>query len=161
MITHIDNHPSPKPSHQAKLSLSDVGHHNIFVRFTSFTRHKLLYNSTWSYWYLICPLFLIKKKSSTVDKLPSSGSDVRFPWCRLQMETFSALPALCAGNSPVTGEFLSQRPATQSFDVFFALRRNKRWSKHSSNWWFETSTCPLWRHCNVDRKTTHIAFFYY
>ena len=26
-------------------------------------------------------------------------------WCRHQMETFSALLAFCAGNSPVTGEF--------------------------------------------------------
>ena len=35
------------------------------------------------------------------------------------METFSALLAFCAGNSPVTGEFPSQRPVTRSFDVFF------------------------------------------
>ena len=40
-------------------------------------------------------------------------------WCRHQMETFSALLALCAGNSPVTGEFPSQRPLARSFDVFF------------------------------------------
>ena len=33
------------------------------------------------------------------------------------METFSALLALCVGNSPVTIEFPSQRPVTQSFDV--------------------------------------------
>ena len=37
------------------------------------------------------------------------------------METFSALLALCAGNSPVTGEFPSQWPVTRSFDVFFDL----------------------------------------
>ena len=42
-------------------------------------------------------------------------------WWRHQMETFSALLALCAGNSPVTGEFPSQRPVTRSFDVFFHL----------------------------------------
>ena len=42
------------------------------------------------------------------------------------METFSALLALWAGNSPVYGEFLSQRPVTRSFDVFFDLRLNKR-----------------------------------
>ena len=36
------------------------------------------------------------------------------------METFSALLAICAGISPVTGEFLAQRPVTRSFDVFFA-----------------------------------------
>ena len=40
------------------------------------------------------------------------------PWWRHQMETFSALMALCAGNSPVTGEFPAQRPVTRSFDVF-------------------------------------------
>ena len=39
-------------------------------------------------------------------------------WWRYQMGTFSALLALCAGNSPVTGEFPSQRPVTRSFDVF-------------------------------------------
>ena len=32
--------------------------------------------------------------------------------------------ALCTGNSPVTGEFPSQRPVTRSFDVFFDLRLN-------------------------------------
>ena len=39
-------------------------------------------------------------------------------WWRHQMETFSALLTLCTGNSPVTGEFPSQRPVTRSFDVF-------------------------------------------
>ena len=37
------------------------------------------------------------------------------------METFSALLAICEGNSPVTGEFPAQRPVTRSFDVFFHL----------------------------------------
>ena len=37
------------------------------------------------------------------------------------METFSALLAICAGNSPVNGEFPAQRPVTRSFDVFFDL----------------------------------------
>ena len=45
------------------------------------------------------------------------------------METFSALLAIYAGNSPVPGEFPAQRPVTQSFDVFFDLRQNKRLSK--------------------------------
>ena len=35
------------------------------------------------------------------------------------METFSALLAICTGNSPVPGEFPAQRPVTRSFDVFF------------------------------------------
>ena len=40
------------------------------------------------------------------------------------METFSALLALCVGNSPVTDEFPSQLPVTRSFDVFFDLCLN-------------------------------------
>ena len=70
------------------------------------------------------------------------------------METFSALLAICAGNSPVTGEFPAQRPVTRSFDVIFNLRLNKRWSKQSWFWWFETPSRPLWRHCNdnVNRR---------
>ena len=45
------------------------------------------------------------------------------------METFSALLAICAGHSPVTGEFPAQRPMTRSFDVIFDLRLNKRFDK--------------------------------
>ena len=70
-------------------------------------------------------------------------------WWRYQMETFSALLAICAGNSPVPGEFPAHRPMTQSFDVFFDLRLNKRLSKQSRGWWFETLSRPLWRHSNV------------
>ena len=60
---------------------------------------------------------------------------------------------LCEGNSPVTvtGEFPAQRPVTRSFDVFFALRLNKRLSKQSWGLWFETLSWSLWRHCNGHR----------
>ena len=51
---------------------------------------------------------------------------IRNSWWRHQMETFSVLLAICAGNSPVPGEFPTQRPVTRSFDVFFDLRLNKR-----------------------------------
>ena len=64
------------------------------------------------------------------------------------METFSALLAICAGNSPVPGEFPTQRPVTRSFDFYFDLRPNKRLSKQSLGWWFETLAPPLWRHRN-------------
>ena len=74
------------------------------------------------------------------------------PWWRHQMETFCALLALFAGNSPVTGEFPAQRPVTRSFDVFFDLRLNNRLSKQSWDWWFETPSRSSWRHCNV----THV-----
>ena len=83
--------------------------------------------------------------------LHSNGHVVTCPygaWWRHPMETFSTLLALCAGNSPITGEFLSQRPVTRSFDVFFDLCLNKPLSKQSCGWWFKTSSHPLWRHCN-------------
>ena len=65
------------------------------------------------------------------------------------MEAFSQLLALCAGNSPVPGDFPAQRPVTRSVDVFFDLRLNKRISKQLWSWWFDTASCPLWRHCNA------------
>ena len=43
----------------------------------------------------------------------------------------------------------AQRPVTRSFGVFFDLRLNKRLSKQSWCWWFETLSRPLWRHCNA------------
>ena len=64
------------------------------------------------------------------------------------METFSVLLDICAGNSPVPGEFPTQRPVTRSFVVFFDLHLNKRLSKQWWSWWFEMSSSPLWRHCN-------------
>ena len=72
-----------------------------------------------------------------------------FPiWWRHQMETFSAWLVICAGNSPVSGEFPVHRPVTRSFDVFFDLRLNKRLSKQSWGWRFETLSSPLGRQCN-------------
>ena len=69
-------------------------------------------------------------------------------WWRHQMETFSALLAICAGNSPVPGEFPTQRPVTRSFDVYLDLHSDKRLSKQSWGWWFETLSHSLWRHRN-------------
>ena len=43
------------------------------------------------------------------------------------METFSALLAICAGNSPVPVNSMQQGPVTRSFDVFFDLRLNNCW----------------------------------
>ena len=59
------------------------------------------------------------------------------PWWPHQMETFSALLAICARNSPVPVEFPTQRPVRRIFDVYFNL---------SPNWWFETPSRQLWCH---------------
>ena len=77
---------------------------------------------------------------------------------RHKIETFSALLAICAGNSPVTGEFHAQRPVTRNFDVFFDLRLNKRLSEQWWGRWLETSSHPLWRHSNV--KLWHVCKFH-
>ena len=58
-----------------------------------------------------------------------------------QMETFSALLALCEGIHQSLVVFPSQRPVTRSFDIFFDLCLNKRLSKHSRCWWFQMQSC--------------------
>ena len=61
---------------------------------------------------------------------------------------FRVTGPLC-GEFTGPGEFRTQRPVTQSFDVFFDLRLNKRLSKQPWGWWFETPSWSLWRQCNV------------
>ena len=58
-------------------------------------------------------------------------------------------------NSSVNGEFPTQRPVTRSFDVFYDLRLNKRFSKLWRGWWFETRSCTLWSHCNDVIRNGH------
>ena len=103
-------------------------------------RHLILFTAVKT--FVITWIYLLNLQS---EFLPCS-------WWRHQMETFSALLAICAGNSPVTGEFPAQRPVTRSFDVVFDLRLNECLSKQSWGWWFETPSRPLWRHSNAWRK---------
>ena len=63
---------------------------------------------------------------------------------------FRVTGPLC-GEFTGPGEFLTQRPVTRSFDVSFDLRLNKRLSKHTWGWWFETLSGPLWRQRNEQR----------
>ena len=90
--------------------------------------------------------------SNTGYDSPNAGQTalkkMRATWWRHQMETFSALLVICAGNSPATGEFPAQRPMTRSFDVFFDLDLYKWLNKQWWGWWFKKPSCPLWRHCN-------------
>ena len=66
-------------------------------------------------------------------------------WWRHQVETVSALLVLCKGNPPIYDGFLSQRPVTRSFDIFFDTPLNKQLSKPSR---FETPVRSSWRLCN-------------
>ena len=50
---------------------------------------------------------------------------------------FRVTGPLC-GEFTGPGEFPTQKPVTRSFDVYFDLRPDKRLSKQSLGWWFET-----------------------
>ena len=102
----------------------------------------------------------MNEKTAMLECITGSHCDfILTAWRRQQMETFSTLYALCTGNSPVKGEFHSQRPVTRSFDISLICawingRVNKSWG-----WWFETRSRSLWRHCygiltNCFRSTT-------
>ena len=69
-------------------------------------------------------------------------------WWRHQMETFSALLALCVG----------QWRGALMFSLICTL--NKRFSKQSWGWWFETPSRPLWRHCNKTLYKNSLDLFY-
>ena len=133
--------------------------------------------STWSHSFEWNSKYVRRHQTAPLDFLVynTSYSPHIMTWWRHQMETFSALLAICAGNSPVPGEFPAQRPVTRSLDVFFDLRLNKRLSKQSRGWWFETLPRPLWRHSsefmlynplsvmnfgfvNMARKLTDVSF---
>ena len=58
-------------------------------------------------------------------------------WWRHQMETFSAVLALCVANSPVIGEFPSQRPVTRSFDVSLTYTRTNAWVNNGEAVFFD------------------------
>ena len=104
------------------------------------------------YWKLRCWFLTLMYQ-----RCRNGANDWYCLWWLLQMETFSALLALCAGNTPVNGKFPSQRPVTRSFEVFFDLRLNKLLSKQSRRRWFETPSHSLWSHCNA-RDCPALAF---
>ena len=54
---------------------------------------------------------------------------------------------MTSSNGTFAASLAAQRPATESFDVFFDLHLIKRLSKQSIHRWCETPS--LWRHCNA------------
>ena len=149
MVRAINGMPTNYTLHGQTISLSTV---YFFTQCygSSFTRTTNQCNFFWCVWWF-SPV-----KAGWITGMHS--------WRRHQTETFSALLALCAGNSTVTAEFPAQRQVTRSFDIFFHLCLNKRLNKQSWDWWFETPSRSLWRHCNAsqcwqsDRKKANIVF---
>ena len=90
-------------------------------------------NATWASWHH-CPILALREGNKPVhdDVIKWKHFPLYWPFVR----------------ELVPGEFPAQRPVTQSFDAFFDLHPNKWLSKQWWCWWFETPSCPLWRHRN-------------
>ena len=69
-------------------------------------------------------------------------------WWRHKMKTFSALLAICVGNSPVTDEFPHKGQWRGALMFSLICTWKKRLRKQSWGWWFETPSRSLWCHCN-------------
>ena len=74
---------------------------------------------------MIITLFHIKGMSVYIklyfENLVHDEQMIVIPWWHHEMEIFSMLLALCEGNTLLTSGFSSERPVTQSFDVYFDL----------------------------------------
>ena len=150
---------------------------------TSVKRHPILskHGTVWGYAFFIveCHYFLFFCSNISLNKMFPPyviwfGSDAKHGkilhniWCIIQwawwchqMGTFSALLAICAGISPVTGEFPAQRPVTRSFDVFCAWIN--RWANHGeagdlrryrAHYDVMVKNCP----CSSERQSVQILF---
>ena len=127
---HISLGTAPFPNYQHFIEIIGYSHCSIFIAEASISFFGLIYP-------LIAMTF--EKLWQDLDlcgMMPSSNGNI------------FRVTGHFAGNSPVPGEFRAQRPVMRSFDIFFDLRLNKRLSKQSWGWWFETPLRPLWRHRN-------------
>ena len=78
---------------------------------------------------------------------------IPIPWWRHQWKHFPYYWPFVRGihRSPVNSSHKNQWRGALMFSFICAL--NKRLSKQSWGWWFETPSRSLWRHCNVTKKT--------
>ena len=68
-----------------------------------------------------------KNYTSLALQYKKSRANFDIEWWRHQMETFSPLLDLCAGNSPVTDDFPTQRPVTRSLMFSLICTLNNCW----------------------------------
>ena len=85
--------------------------------------------------------------------LPNPTWEFFYSWWRHQIVTFSAF------FGPLCGEFTGHRwiPLTKASDAGHWC--NKQLSIQSWDWWFETPSRSLWRHCNVQSAFKLTDFF--
>ena len=117
------------------------------------------------YWYqngrTQCERTFIRDTCFTTDisslrHVTISNENIELPHRILQAATMmtSSKGIIFRVTGHLCGEFTGsrwiprKRPVKRSFDVYFDLRLNKRLSKQAWGWWFETPSCPIWRHCN-------------
>ena len=112
--------------------------HGLII--TSLLHHNYVVTSFWRSNCIMRPL-----KCEFLNMMTSSNANI-----------FRVTSSLC-------GEFTGnqwippQRPVPRNFNVFFDLCLNKHLSIQSWGWWFETSWCSLWRHCNGNHPHVYIA----
>ena len=91
-----------------------------------------------SFWLSGSIVVTIQSEATLENPCKLTDMDFCNPTMTSSNGNISALLALCEGNSPVTGEFPSQRPVTWGFDVFFDLLLNKRLCQQSRRRRFQT-----------------------
>ena len=126
----------------------------IILRQWMISKHEIIYSVK-----MLGCVYLMMNVNVFLSDSRSDSFSGQSAWWRHQIETFSALLAICAGKSPVI-------PRTKASDAelwcFFDLRLNKRLSKQSWGWWFERPSRPLWRHSNgADTLDAFRVLYYY
>ena len=124
-VTHLDGRHA---TYHALYILSIIVVSNLFVIAS--------YLPFWALWDFASRCVVIDQWHAAAMMTSSNGRNI-----------FRVTGPLC-GEFTGPGEFPAQRPVTRSFDVYFDLRLNKRWSKQPWGWWFGTPSWPLWRQCN-------------
>ena len=99
------------------------------------------------------PLITDQRGLSWATRHGTDTSSQTLTWWRHQMEIFSALRAVCAGNSPVPGEFplKGQWRGALMFSLIWVWIIG--WVNNR-----ETQSRPLWRHCNGLRQNVPSSY---
>ena len=126
-----------------------------------------IYTRLTIHWWTICIFILLIKNTEVTIKIYITG----LVWgYRPLVALIKGLCIMTSSNGNIfrvtghlCGKFTgsrwipTQRPVTRIFDVYFDLRPNKRLSKQSWGWWFETVSPPLWRHRNGYGKCVYVT----
>ena len=96
--------------------ISQFWNNDSYTNITHTCAHYHFVTTEYTHLYFLNSIMTLNKQSARA-----------ISWWRHQMETFSALLAFCAGNSPVIGEFPAQRPVTPSFEIFLICAWINSW----------------------------------